>query len=998
MEKKHRKYRIVEHDNKLSIVVDIETLEEHSCFRLYHDVGEEIYLYLKEYNIKKDRLYFEYSILNLYKQGDNYSFMIKKADDNYATISNFRHLDFFIPIYFLDDNDINTGEINLTIESLNVGSNKVFFELPEIAKTHYKPISDLDLEHDKIYMMRVVDDYYNKNDNRCVTLEYNGDKIRTILPKSLNNMDLDNEIPFCLVNFDDGTPALYVEREYLIYKLYKVGNKYNFTIKEKNYNEELGTTYWLLNDINLMNHIYYPNSDKSFNSSIDSYDVNDPIQLSVRGFTNNGTLRLVREIVEVEEAKYTVENLFATIGYADSINDYFFKENNESLEENSYVEIQQAYLKQYQEGENLWVFTYLSYLDRYIYACLDTNETAYVQKLLDIYIKIEKWILEGSDYLRNFSPQSINEIIAKAETKIEKYSYLKGAIRLIQNNEHNDLISRIKKRLTMSPYLSNEDKCIFSSLINISHFYIEKIDDEQIYSVMLKMIKHKVYDESDLITNIIAIESKIRQVRSMMLNETYAILDDGKKHTLEMLIRNQYLLIILYYKKGDSHRASVSSVILLRFLGTYYSDSRYIDLAIYTLINQAYITSRVHQYKDIFDLKYCDYERIFKDNTSQKLHCESSGLIELSNSRMLFTPANLYKGKYYKKTTIVSELPGLDLAIKSDFDIDSLNANMSSEELIDAAINLIAFSRLKTEINEEIIDFDKVYVGRIKSFGKKSKYCFISFMINNQQMDALFHLNSFNRARVSLPISEFMKIGDLVRFKIKGINDQGQLQIEGVEVSEEMISDMISRPQDTKAIIIRRYNGLNFGITETKLPIMFYDLSVRTGMVLHVRVDQYNSESKNFSISSFEQTDDYFVDNAFELWRLYLIETGLLEQEHCEGEFENLSLDIKSQEDARLRELSLQLVYCLEQRLNYIKDEKELIINYYFLVNIAGIIKHYKSYQQMNKLENLAHIIKYRKDKNLTKLFGVSSILNLGIERIINDRRPLDILDLTFPK
>ncbi len=991
MEQRHRKFKLIENENSFSVIKDVETNEKHLCFRLYHKEGDEFLMFIKQNLPEDNKVRFGYSILNLYELGKWYKFNIKRIFDDVTAITNHIHLEFYIPTYFLSDENIDSGEIDLQVKVIDLEENKLMFEVPESVKIDFKSVAELDFEKDKMYMLRIDSSYYNKNGNRYAILDYNGYKVKASLPKALNGKHLEHKLPFFLGNYDNGEPSLFIDNKYLNSRFYEVGESYNFTIRLKHHDAEQGVSYWVLDDENHLTHLYYPNSDMSFNYNVDSFNNGETIRLAVRGFSHHGALRLVNKIVEVEEAKYTAEELFKSIGYENKIDAYFYTDQEKDEDEELSDEVReshlkQSYLSQYNEGENLWVFTYLSTLDRKIYDKLDQRDFDEAQELLDLYIKIEKWILEGSDFLSNFSKSTIDDIIIKAETKITRYSFFKNALNMFLEGTVEGYLTIIQNRLMVSPYLSKDNKQTFIEIVKASKYFLDELTDDVIFEVMLLAIKHDLYEYDELSTINIELGLKVRALRVVLLNE-------DAKSLLRMLTKNQYLMAVISGERVGTHRATISTAMFFRYLGTMYDDVRYHNLSIYSLVNHTHINSRIHKFRDFEEVTYGEFSNIINDNiTPRDSYTMLSGSIEAMNNHIMYTPFNLYRGKSYNTSSVVAKMPGFNMIWKSDFDVGTLSTSMEADELVETAINILGFSRIVSKLDINEVDLDKVYRGRVKTFGKKGKYFFVSFIINQQIYNTILHQNKFNRMRMNIPLSNFVRVNDEVRFKIVGQDDKGNVRIEGVEISNEKISELLERPRLTKAIVVAVYNNVAFAITQTGLPIVFYDNKVEERKVYKVEVGDYDRDTNNFKVLSYEAVDEYFVESIEDLWRQYLIDSEFLVPEQNTEEQIYFSPDSNPQEDKKLVDITLQLIYGLEQRLGYINNEQELILNYCFITVMSGITKHSKSYLYSSKLQLLSLIYKLRRESQLDELLNVDTNLNQVIDALLNDESAVDII------
>src|SRR5699024_9572837 len=106
------------------------------------------------------------------------------------------------------------------------------------------------------------------------------------------------------------------------------------------------------------------------------------------------------------------------------------------------------------------------------------------------YLNIEKWMLEESDYLLNFSPESQFDIASKAENKIQQYSSTLEAINLFLEDKDQEYVEEILKRFKKSPYINPEKRAVFKQLVRISQYFSGISEDKQIYEAIMLLLNH----------------------------------------------------------------------------------------------------------------------------------------------------------------------------------------------------------------------------------------------------------------------------------------------------------------------------------------------------------------------------------------------------------------------------------------------------------------------------------------------------------------------------
>ena len=312
---RHRKYKILSHQENSTWITDTITGNPQKCFLLNHSIGEEIYLFEKEFNSFSNRIKFQYSILNLYKIGESYEFKIIKETDKVLVISNFDYLEFAVPISFKEIENQTT--ITLEIEDFDLEDNKPKFKNREYEPVTYE-IDYSDFETNKIYNIPILETYINRNDNLFAKIEFKNKVYSVSIPSILKNADLGKTLQVTLGTFkDSNTQTLKLTRYSIVSKLFTIGQEINLVITEQEFNQETGITKWILKDQFNLRHNYYPYNDLTFNNDYNKLNQEDEIKLIVLKITDNGFLTLVNELADWSKNNYLIEDVFEEIGYAD---------------------------------------------------------------------------------------------------------------------------------------------------------------------------------------------------------------------------------------------------------------------------------------------------------------------------------------------------------------------------------------------------------------------------------------------------------------------------------------------------------------------------------------------------------------------------------------------------------------------------------------------------------------------------------------------------------
>lgn len=968
---KHRKYKLLSNLENSSVVYDLIAESEHICFLLEHKVGDELYLFEKERNIFNGNIKFEYSILNLYEVGKKYVFDIINEKDSLIIVSNFSSLHFALPKAFRES--LNQKRIELEIYDNDLLNNRPKFRNKIIES--YGPTKDIDFSdfvENQFYDLDITNTYINKNGNRFVVCHFKGKEYHVSIPHTIAQSNLGQNIQVFKGYYkENNKPTLKPSRFYIVSILYKQDEKYLFTIDKQSKDLETGLIRWTLKDNYSMFHNYYPSNDMTFNTEMASLNENDEILLTVIKISNKGYLQLVADVVDWDKVNYLVEDVFEEIGYVDKEDEYFFKlrESQNDLTNDYDSEKERNFIEQYNDGENLWLFSYLSFLDIKIFQELDLGNYDAAIIFADIYIKIEKWILEGSDYLKNFSPNKTIDIINKAESKIEKLGALIEAINLYTTGNDQLFLEDIKISLERSPYLNKNKKNILKEIVKISQYFSVDTDDLLYDSIILLLI-HGFIAEDERWIYAKSIENKIQRLKNSVLEHG----ESSNEADLKFLISNQYILVLLNVSEKNEVKACVSSVNLLRFLSLYYNDCAYIDLAINLIIRKTFLQMNVLKHKNIFNVSLSELEKSMYVSKSAPLIFGKSGSMYFGDAELKILPRNINKVKYdAHKIKLIDSFGKFNISVESSFELNT--PNIEDEELIfiNKLIDIINYKKVISKKNIEINE-KKIYRGKIKSIGNDTNYCFLTAQIDEDKIDVLLHVNTFNRSRIFDNIDDYLKIHDRIQFEITKIEDE-RVSISSAILIENYSLELLKKPIITKGIVVKIFDQRTYVITTEGLPVVLFNVSYHLKSVLILEIKEYSSEFNHFISSRILNSDENFEEDPRELYREFLINCGVIfKNQKISENINNLRTEEEISDDESVNPiitpwdnyykiLSNQLIHCIEQRINFIGDTKQIALHYFLIITISGIIKSNKSFLYSLKLNNLADILRIKNNE-----------------------------------
>lgn len=816
----------------------------------------------------------------------------------------------------------------------------------------------------EVYKLKFIFNYTNKNGKKFMVGEVNN-KIYSF-PSNYTTLNFSkDEIIHCKLAYYKGSEAPYfkIAREFLVNKKYKIGERYKFLIKDKVIDEGTGTQYWVLkDDMNFLNH-YHVDNDMTFSDSLYGLDVGDNIELYVLNINDKGFLKLGNEINAYEKRSYLVNDIFEEIGYSDKENIYFFDLLSESHASNV------SYLVQYNEGENLWVFTYLSMLDSKITELLDEGDFEECKTIIDIYIKIENWILYGSDFLKNFSPYKVADIKIKAEHKLKKLQGLYDALLLFIEGNEIDYLTKLNKGIEKTIFIHEKDKNILKGICSISKYFSSDLDDELLIDTIFNMIRKNHISKFDSFEYSNPIYKKISRISTQILEIENDSIDLKNQTEFKSIIKKQYLLLSLLIIEERVDKCILSSVNLLKYLAIYYNDSSYLNLCFELIARGSYIKPNLIKFNDIFNIKIDDFKLLISEVDNNDMYFKGSGKVERVNKELNIIPFNLFKGPLKNTPLKVLNLKPHSLNILSHYEIQCLNNDLDTKELIRLIESLINFKKDIYISDLANSNFDKVYRGKVKSLSKSDHYCFLKCRIDNNSVDTLFHINNIAPPHVFDSFSGIISAEDRINFHINEIVDS-KLHIKCSSIFEEYANNLFNDSLKTYGKVISKDKEGVYIISSEGLIIKANNFNLKINDLVEFSIIDFNSEEMFFIVdeNSIKKSNKPWEYNTTELFRTFLLNSGIIYDKNS-----TLSVNQKASYNSEnynydLKPLTASLINCLELNLNFIETVNDKLLHYLYLNILCSICKSHKSYIYFEKLKDLIQVLKAKDTFDLTSI------------------------------
>ncbi|EKB55476.1 AlbA family DNA-binding domain-containing protein [Bergeyella zoohelcum] len=945
----HRKYTLLSIEENHCIVQNIEDGHTNHCFLIPHKVGDVFWLFEKSINAYNGNITFEYSILNLYEKDAYYDFNIIKETEQFLIVSNFPHLTFAAPLSFREDKA--STQIRLFVKNIDLDKNKLFFSKDENDTPPSTPYYETDLsvfEQNKIYHLPFIKNHINRNGTRFLVVEYKGKHYHISVPEKHKNTLFEKEIG-CQLSYHPEGDRYYLKltRYALISAQYKKGNQYPFTLQSITLDAETATQCWILKDENgYINH-YYPDSDLSRNDDFPTVKEGDVLMLYVWKINEKGYLSLSQNASVIRSAKYEIEDVFSQIGYQGAEQELFYDLGKEQLEKQIPTEEKPSFLEQYHDGENLWFFTYFNFLDEKIDETIEENNYPFTEKILDTYIRLERWLIYTSDYLKNFLPYKAAIIIEKAETKIESLEAHKEAIHLIINEKETIFFEQILSQLKNTRYLPKQRKDTFKALIKIIDFIHHDETRSLCYTIFSLLYKNNLLVEQEKFYISRLIEKKLQGSKSFI--SEFHSLHENQKSQIKKVIPFQYLLCVFTAHAENTMYHLFSSVTLARFLSQYYQDIRYLKLAISIITKNGNFTPNFFLYDDVFDMSFEQMNDMVTYPDFQEGHYEGKGKIIQSSQNLIIIPQNHFNKKIPHLTHPIAEIEEFNISVHSSYFDRKIDFSTEKKLLLTEIHHFLNFFKNKSNKNIEKFKIGHEYIGKVKSV-QHNLFCFLQSKFENEYIEPLLHTNCFNRSNFFGNIKRYLSPSDSIRYLVENIA-YDKTQISCLNFLKNHAENHLLPPKLTKGIVIFENQKDTYVITEEGWPVLIQNQSFPIDAVLKVEITEYDQDATAF-IPSMAAPIEETWDNLppTELYRKYLEEAGVLLPTSNEA-IDNPENTIHLNED--FRKSVVLLLNCLDQYKNFILDDREKITCLFVQIILSGIIKSGRSYHYYTELEEI---------------------------------------------
>lgn len=938
----HQTYIVLSHHENYSMIEHRSQHTKHRCFVLPVAENEEIILYHQGMRWDGEPQ-FQISILNYYQANHTYTFELVREQEKALVITSNHHLMLGAPLAIKED-PFQT-EFTLKVNDLDLDQNRLLFAMDHLVKA----IDYSVFEKEHIYHLPVHSVFTKKNGNHYLLVRYQNQDFEVALPEGFPAVAVGTEVPV-VYKTKKGKSYLNLIKSYIIQHSYEVKKAYPFLLMEKKVDENSGLMRWVLKDHYGFIHFYQPDCDVHFPIAFDQTKIGDTVELYVIRMINEGYLQLRSQLTDWSEKSYDVKDVFASIGMPEAVMSHFYHQENQIQDYLANQRLEFNYLEQHELKENIWVFSFINYLDLEIHRMLSKEEIEEAQTRIQLLIRLEEWVLGGSDYLTVFSPFKQQNIISKAERKLEQVRGMQEAIALFTAGEAIPYLEKIHSQLGLSGYLSVRQVHQLKSMLQCSSYGYFSMNNEMILTCIEIGFKKKLFSESDLWSIQLSLGKILKEFSSLLKDSM-----DENHHwkgnaSIQTAIHAAYVLLKISYPTLTVNARVHQSVRLLRFFHLYHDEKVYLDCAMDMLIRQCYLVPDNHS--SVFDLTVDDIRLSLSEPMQASYQWSNAGKVYLADQQLYVVPKNLMHRNFHQVENSLINYHGLHVV--SYPEIAPINLSAETTDLIHQVLDIIYYKHnepVQQDTPFHDIPRDLFYEGKVKSNFANS-HCFLRVEEEEVRFESLLHYSVLHGSRVFERVSDYLQPSDVIRFKIDHIKGQ-KVHITPEPLLNAFAEKVLVQPIKTTAVLVRQYENRLFFVTKEGYPVVHFTNTPHAFTVqsyYEMTLIKYNAPYHFFEVSaeSIHQIGEDLAIDARSAYRSYLMAADVLVEEGVSTEEE-----LERPMDQRIHTTCFTLFHVMQARLRYLDDVHELIVNYFLLATITSYLKIGKSFEFVGKLEAL---------------------------------------------
>lgn len=958
----HRLFKVQEQKDTITILLDNATQETYVYKKLEVSIGEEIIMFVKDID-PYGKFRFDYSIYNDFSIDKKFSFnLVKEIEKGFIICKGYYNS--FVPPsfepYFID------GEIELEVIKIDPEKNNLFYKNSNEVNSIEGQQNPLELfKLGKIYDFKVINTKTSISGNHIFLVEHLDYKT-TVKAFDFQLEDLPESIPCIVTHVDSSKVNIAQDKYHLLQTVYRENKTYEFLIKSIEIDENTGDQYYSLTDDYGFYHRLFIN--EYIEDQFQKMEIGKKESFFVKRIDEKGFLYLYLNNSEHTGIFYSAEEIFNALGREDQVKELFFG-LEEIIETRNFKNKPYSSLyKDYSQKENLWIFSYLAFLDQLVLISCAQKEWEKAIEYTEIYVDLEEWLLEGSAFLNDFSKEKRDNIIVKAEQQLERAKTKLEALHLVKTNKAEEFIIKIKESVEKTGYLRTRKLGIFKETLKIEPELLSNIEGV-IVKVISLLLKEERLDKFDFnfFNNIL--EKKVSeekyQLNFNLIRSKNNIFDEETTGRIKEIIQLIALQIYLYQETGQSKKAAIKSSTLLRYLSFLNIDEKVkkelLETAVFCITNSRPIEISVDEINRInkdwlprkLEFEVADLPKEFNAelnyNYGGAVFQTKAGWALLSNQQFfpfktrtqinLFSNANYFGGKLV--------IGGVDQPIKLAGLTDFKKFRVNWERYF-SPISQIDSKNLN---HENIPPVGSIIKVRAKNYHKTSNdLLFVEIIDSDYTGEGALHINYASRVKMD-GFNGIINPNEIFNAEVIKVND-GKISFGLTKQIWEQCK-IVKDGTIVNAKVVDISKGYNFLMTENGMPAGCLAEGYKKRLELN--------KSYKFKISQPDEdfhlmlTAEYIseTDQHIDVKKVFrdLLEVSIMDV--------NLDLPDDSQNNFFYK-LIYELVLVIENFIILEKEQGKKLELLYLAKFLTSIIKHHKSYYYDAQLEFLHNVRNFK--------------------------------------
>lgn len=956
----HVLFRVVELKDTYSILQEESTGIQIPYKVLDISLYSSILMYIR--NIDCDnRLDLEYSILNDYNEDEIHSFNVIQEKEKGFVIEGKQSSCHFIPKSFISG--VVKGKIQLKVKNIDRENNKLFFYSPD-NQSNSVVVEDLFKVKSK-YRFEVLRFERLENNFLVLKIKYN-DFVTTVKAYDFQEYDTPSEVVCFVYDIKDNRVILNQDKGFLLKSLYNEGQSYKFKVIQRIEDLEKGNYFQIIDKYGLEHKVFETYVLKS------NLDVGDFIgteqSLFVNFIDDRGFLQL-QVISRTDRTFYSADKIFCEIG-KDHLKDVYFSNlvlvsSKEIMDEYSENEFLIKAKSDYKKKENLWFFSYLQFLKDYTLLLVKQELFDDSLKVMNLYNLLEEWMLDGSDFLSNFSPDKSSQIIEKAESQIEKTNTRIKAVKLIRDQKSESFIQNVLMKIKRSNHLRSSNLKLLKELLILSGDLLEQKTGE-IIEIIAMLFQNNLLDQYDKMTFNSLLERR-NKVERFELNQHLASnnneISPENSDKILNIVRIQILQIIIAVE--DDYCILISAALLrfISYLSKDVEDKRcFLKKAVECITTGSYLDlsledlDKVHFNDFLYTkLKVCDSK-----SECNKLIVRDNGAVFQMNKQwnIMSCVIDSYCNQHFevKHYTITSFFDNhLKIVCPNNFlqkKTEGYHLICDYVEQMQSIFNgeMLKSINIKANVKSKPCVGDNVKVV-VKNFLKdNTNAVFLRILDNLHAGEGILHINEFSKYHIE-GMNGILKKGDVFNAQVIDVSCRG-ISFSVKDIIWDVVKTKLGVGDDLIGKVCCIVNGVAIIVSKEGYCCSSYDSSLMEGCSYKFRICDKSDKYQSFIVESLEKCNYNFNEknSLSEFVKKEIVEDNI-NNSHKNGVH-----------------LVKELIWVVESYVNIENDIYKRVEFLFLLKLLNSLIKSAKSYFFEEHIKFLVAIEKFFLLKNDEKL------------------------------